>query len=230
VPAERWLLPDSVPAQAADDATRRPRATYHTRMNRPDSSDAFVVRGRPRGFDAQASLLQAIEVFRRRGYEATSIDDLTRELGINRSSFYACFGSKHALLLAAVDTYCARSLLRFDAILARGGTPPRRIEALLKAIVEPEAGRSGCFLHNCIGELAPTDVEIDARVMRHVAALRGRLRHTLDETNVASPGRVADALLAAALGALSMRKAGASPRAIRSVLRTCTDALLAEAG
>jgi len=62
--------------------------------------------------------------------------------------------------------------------------------------------------------------------VRHVAAIRERLRHALDEAHVASPGRVADALLAAALGALSMRKAGASPRAIRTVLRTCTDALL----
>lgn len=205
---------------------RRLRATYHTRMNSPESPGAGTARGRPRGFDAQASLLQAVEVFRSRGYEATSLDDLTRQLGINRSSFYACFGSKHALLLAAIDAYCTRSLLRFDAILASGQTPPRRIDALLEAIVEPDAGRSGCFLHNCIGELAPTDAEVDARAGRHVAAIRKRLRHTLDEAGVASPGRVADALLAAALGALSMRKAGASPRAIRTVLRTSTGALL----
>ena len=195
-------------------------------MNRPDSSGGGAVRGRPRGFDAQTSLLQAIEVFRSRGYEATSLDDLTRELGISRSSFYTCFGSKHALLLAAIDAYCTRSLMRFDAIRKSGRTPARRIDALLEAIVEPDAGRSGCFLHNCIGELAPTDAEVDARAVRHVAAIRKRLRTTLDEAGVASPGRVADALLAAALGALSMRKAGASPRAIRTVLRTCTDALL----
>lgn len=59
-------------------------------------------RGRP-GYDAPTVLRRAIDVFNRQGYEATSIGDLARELGLTKSAIYHHVPSKEALLAAALD-------------------------------------------------------------------------------------------------------------------------------
>ena len=65
-------------------------------------------RGRPRSFDRDQALQQAMEVFWRKGFEATSVADLTEAMGINPPSLYAAFGDKEKLFLEAVDRYQAR--------------------------------------------------------------------------------------------------------------------------
>lgn len=62
-------------------------------------------RGRPRAFDRDAALAKAVRLFWTRGYEATSIADLTAELGIGAPSLYAAFGSKEALYAEALQRY-----------------------------------------------------------------------------------------------------------------------------
>ena len=62
-------------------------------------------RGRPREFDREAALARATHVFWRKGYEATSIADLTEVMGIGSPSLYAAFGSKEALYTEAVRHY-----------------------------------------------------------------------------------------------------------------------------
>ncbi|GAA2642674.1 TetR/AcrR family transcriptional regulator [Paractinoplanes durhamensis] len=61
--------------------------------------------GRPRGFDAEAALDRAIEVFWRQGYEGASLSDLTEAMGINRPSLYAAYGNKDDLFRLAVARY-----------------------------------------------------------------------------------------------------------------------------
>jgi AcrR family transcriptional regulator len=61
--------------------------------------------GRPRQFDIDSALNKALEVFRRKGYEATSLSDLTEALGINRPSLYAAFGNKEELFTKALARY-----------------------------------------------------------------------------------------------------------------------------
>ena len=59
-------------------------------------------RGRP-GYDGPTVLRRAVEVFNRQGYEATSMGDLARELGLTKSAIYHHVSGKEALLAAALD-------------------------------------------------------------------------------------------------------------------------------
>src|SRR5215467_4121878 len=61
--------------------------------------------GRPREFDEQAALDAAMRVFWEKGYEGTSLDDLTTAMGINRSSLYSSFGDKEQLFRRVMVRY-----------------------------------------------------------------------------------------------------------------------------
>ncbi|MEV6555777.1 TetR/AcrR family transcriptional regulator [Nocardia sp. NPDC051756] len=67
-----------------------------------------TTRGRPRSFDRDAALEQALRLFWQRGYEATSIGDLTTAMGIGAPSLYAAFGDKTTLFKEAVESFGAQ--------------------------------------------------------------------------------------------------------------------------
>jgi TetR/AcrR family transcriptional regulator, copper-responsive repressor len=62
-------------------------------------------RGRPRVYDPELALQQALEVFWKAGYAATSLDDLAAATGMNRPSLYAGFGDKRSIYLKALTLY-----------------------------------------------------------------------------------------------------------------------------
>jgi AcrR family transcriptional regulator len=61
--------------------------------------------GRPREFDQDAALDAAMKVFWQKSYEGATMSDLTRAMGINRSSIYAAFGDKEALFRRVMARY-----------------------------------------------------------------------------------------------------------------------------
>jgi AcrR family transcriptional regulator len=72
---------------------------------KPKKTAAPRGRGRPRAFDREAALAQATQLFWSKGYEATSIADLKKAMGIEAPSLYAAFGSKEALYAEALRHY-----------------------------------------------------------------------------------------------------------------------------
>jgi len=58
--------------------------------------------GRPRGFDEEDVVRAAVDLFARRSYDGTSVDDLVNHLGVHRGSLYKTFGSKRGLYLRAL--------------------------------------------------------------------------------------------------------------------------------
>lgn len=80
---------------------RRQDIIYRSVGNQDDA----VTSGRPREFDRDAALERAVRVFWQRGYEGTSLADLTYALGIGRPSLYAAFGNKETLFREALDRY-----------------------------------------------------------------------------------------------------------------------------
>src|SRR5215208_5043354 len=74
-------------------------------------------RGRPRGYDPDAAMTQAIRTFWKAGYSGTSLDDLGGATGMNRPSLYAAFGDKRTLYLKALEHYWQLSYAAMDAAL-----------------------------------------------------------------------------------------------------------------
>lgn len=74
-----------------------------------DPVPAARTRGRPRAFDRDAALAKATRLFWSKGYEATSMSDLTEAMGIGSPSLYAAFGSKEALYSEALKHYQERN-------------------------------------------------------------------------------------------------------------------------
>lgn len=69
------------------------------------STTVEVKMGRPRGFDENAALEAAMRVFWEKSYEGASMADLTKAMGINRSSMYAAFGDKESLFRRVMERY-----------------------------------------------------------------------------------------------------------------------------
>ncbi|GGF14890.1 TetR/AcrR family transcriptional regulator [Subtercola lobariae] len=144
-------------------------------------------RGRPRGFDLDDALDAAIDVFWRQGYEGTTLDDLTRSMGINRPSLYAAFGNKEQTFKLAVGRYARVDMAYVDEALDQ---PTARtvaehyLQSNVLAITDP-AKPPGCL--SIQGGLAGATT--DQRVVDFLASSRaagearfaGRFARAIDE-------------------------------------------------
>jgi TetR/AcrR family transcriptional repressor of nem operon len=120
---------------------------------------------RPREFDETAALEAAMECFWRRGYEATSLRDLTASMGLTAPSLYNAFGDKQELFARALERYLDRTtrdrLRRLEESLA----PKEAIRRFFAEIIEhsiKDRQRKGCFLVNSALEVAPHHAECRA--------------------------------------------------------------------
>lgn len=91
--------------------------------------------GRPRSFSEEDALEAAMRVFWEKGYEGSSINDLTSAMGINRSSLYTIFGEKDALFRRAVERY-KRGPVSFMWDSLQEPTAQKAVEVLLRKAVD----------------------------------------------------------------------------------------------
>ncbi|MFF5546117.1 TetR/AcrR family transcriptional regulator [Streptomyces olivaceoviridis] len=181
---------------------------------------------RTKEFDPDAALQSALELFWRRGYEATSMADLVGHLGIGRASLYATFGSKHELYLRALDRYGQTQ----DPVLTRELSRPGPVLPAVRGLVRrfaaeatAEATREqGCLVTNTAVELAPHDREAARRVERswdtvetllHSALVRARAQGELAGDR--DPLALARMLLVLLQGLRVVGKASADPARVR---------------
>src|SRR5688572_830159 len=103
--------------------------------------------GRPRSFDPDKALDRAMFVLWRKGYEGTSLSDLTRAMRINAPSLYAAFGNKDALFGKVIDRYIAGPGSFIPEALGEP-TARRVVEQLLKGVVALQVAKGhpgGCL-------------------------------------------------------------------------------------
>lgn len=127
-------------------------------------------RGRPRSFDEGNALEKATLVFRSKGYDGVTIDDLVTAMGVGRPSLYAVFGDKRTIFLRALRAYAAAKGARAaKALLA----PPALRDSLvgfLRHAVESateEGSAPGCLIE-CVAPLVD-DAEV-RQFLRDAAA------------------------------------------------------------
>jgi TetR/AcrR family transcriptional regulator, copper-responsive repressor len=132
-------------------------------------------RGRPRAYDPDTALAQAMETFWKSGYAGTSLDDLSAATGMNRPSLYAAFGDKRDIYVKAYGRYRARMREDFRPIL-EAREPIRQVlrkifEASCTLYLSGSDGPRGCFSVVTAASEAVADPEIREMVVEAIAAL-----------------------------------------------------------
>jgi TetR/AcrR family transcriptional regulator, copper-responsive repressor len=94
-------------------------------MVQKNSKPRVRPRGRPRQYDPERALADAAKVFWKKGYAATSLDDLAAATGMNRPSLYAAFGDKRELYLKTLQRYREQSRAMTTRLLE--DNPPLRV-------------------------------------------------------------------------------------------------------
>jgi TetR/AcrR family transcriptional regulator, copper-responsive repressor len=127
-------------------------------------------RGRPRAFEPEVALSRALETFRDSGFAATSLDDLSAAMGINRPSLYSAFGDKRDLYLKAYARYReevrARFTGAFDPKLSLRQALERIFATALDLYLAGDKGPQGCFTIMTAGSEAMADEEIRETVQQ----------------------------------------------------------------
>lgn len=126
-------------------------------------------RGRPRAYEPDVALGKALELFRKGGFAATSLDDLSAATGMNRPSLYGAFGDKRELYIKSYARYRADARAAMIEIF-RGEMPIRErlkrvYAAALDIYVADTSDPKGCFTVMTAASEAVADPEIRAMVL-----------------------------------------------------------------
>ncbi len=174
------------------------------------------------------------ELFWRRGYEHTSIEDVVQATGMNRYALYNAFGGKRELFLAALDEYYNERKAVFISDLNDPKTPP--LDAVRKvmefAIHELTERGAGCLLCNVANDLGPNDAVIAARVETYLEEIERAYTKALSRAkdqralnDAVAPQAGAKMLVAIQLGVGVRAKAGANRAQLLEILDSAMSAL-----
>ncbi|WP_328375526.1 TetR/AcrR family transcriptional regulator [Streptomyces sp. NBC_01020] len=182
-------------------------------------------------FDMDTALDAAMVQFWRAGYADTSVDDLSRVTGLNRSSIYSSLGDKDTLFLRCLDRYAARYGEKYDAALSCAASEPLAavrafFDVTLERIADPELP-DGCLVAQSAMAIPVLSQSVAAHAKEALGFQRSRLRAALKAGRLTD--RDAEAFaehMAAVNQSLAvMSRAGASPAQLRAIVGVTVDAL-----
>ncbi|WP_420079648.1 TetR/AcrR family transcriptional regulator [Streptomyces sp. JL4002] len=182
-------------------------------------------RGRPRSFDRDAALDKAMTAFWERGYEATSIADLTASIGIGAPSLYAAFGDKRKLFDEVVVVYGSRYGDFAAVALAEEPTARAAVERVLREAAEvytDPAHPRGCMVLSAAVNTTSDEVAETLRERRaaNLALFESRIRADVaagvlpPDTDASALARYAGAVLQ---GMSQQSRDGATREELRAV-------------
>jgi TetR/AcrR family transcriptional regulator, copper-responsive repressor len=134
-----------------------------------DEQEGPKRRGRPRAYQPEIALGKALDLFRKDGFAATSLDDLSAATGMNRPSLYGAFGDKRELYLKSYERYRADARAAMIDIFKDELPIRKRLERIYAAALDiylsGEAGPRGCFTVMTAASEAMSDPDIRAMVL-----------------------------------------------------------------
>lgn len=172
-------------------------------------------RGRPPTYDPDLALDAALKIFWRRGFSATSLDDISTATGMTRPSLYSAFGNKKAIYRKSLDHFNRKFFSTLDAALTGGDRLEDDLIAFYSAALSVyrtgKTGTLGCPVL-CT---APVEAALDADIQTDLAMALNRIDMALvrrfhDAQRKGQLGKVADPkklgrLAAAVLHSLAVR-------------------------
>lgn len=179
-------------------------------------------RGRPRAFEPDVALGKAMNTFRDGGFAATSLDDLSGAMGINRPSLYGTFGDKRDLFLKAYERYRAEMAATFAPAFDPALTLRQMLDKIyaiaLDVYLAGENGPRGCFTVMTATSEAMADPEIRPLVLKALGstqrALAKRFQAAVDSGELPKTAnvQVLSQIAASTVEALAIRSRARMPR------------------
>ena len=193
----------------------------------PEAEAPRKPRGRPRAFDREQALEAAMEVFWRRGFDGTSISDLTEAMGINPPSLYAAFGDKEHLYLEAVEFYRVQRGEQVRQAMAQAPTAREAIEASLREAVHEFSRKdspAGCLLTmstSCAGVSVGVQETLAKKRAMGRERMRERIQRGIEEGDVPAsvdPQAMAEFVMTIFAGMAMHARDGASRKALQQTV------------
>ncbi|SFF17010.1 TetR/AcrR family transcriptional regulator, transcriptional repressor for nem operon [Paenibacillus catalpae] len=138
---------------------------------------------RQREFNEEKALDAAMQLFWEKGFEATSLSDLTSRMGIQRPSIYSTFGDKKGLFEAALRKYTSSHAAYIRTNLQNNSSVKEAFRAFFENMVAKEYEKSpnwGCFCINSMVELAPHDEKFEILTREHQMYLSVIFQETIE--------------------------------------------------
>lgn len=129
--------------------------------------------GRPKIFNEEEALDKAIDLFWSRGYEATSMDHLLKNMNLKKGSLYHSFGSKKELFIKALDHFKSHTLRDLKKRFDQADDPIKEIHNFFIELAKPDMMpyEKGCFLCNTLVEMTDVDEELQEKAASHLKEL-----------------------------------------------------------
>jgi TetR/AcrR family transcriptional regulator, transcriptional repressor for nem operon len=181
---------------------------------------------RPRTFDPQDILLKAREIFWSKGYQSTTLDDITAATGLTKPSLYAGFGDKASLFLKVLDDYHDRLVARSAGILSGAPTARAAVEAWLMSLLPIRSGnkgRCGCLSVNTLTDGGPKEAAVERSIANYNARLENLILARLEADRAKfppdfDPVAASRTIMAVYTGLMAMAKQTQSEQQVKQVI------------
>ena len=192
---------------------------------------------RTKTFDENEVLNKAMELFWKKGFHATSLQDIVETLGINRASLYNTYGDKMQLFRSAIDQYLSGNYSRLETVLSSEENVHEAFRRLFEGALEQACNdpeKKGCFLVNIAAEFVPGPAEISNILQQNRRAItdifKKRLHRGQREGQLAESldcGALASFLLTQHYGVMAISKTAMGQEEMQKVMNIALDSLKA---
>jgi len=202
------------------------------RTNRSNTNGMI---GRPKNFDQQVALQAATDLFWRRGYSATSLDDLLGVMSLSKSSFYAEFKSKESLYRKCLKDYQQMIVCHLDQVRSRSSSLRDFLDAIFQEAIDDaiSGDPKGCLIVNSAVEFGQHKTQFTEDVRVALEAIQKAFESAIqlavrngEFATTSSPKLLAKAITTLMSGVRTMIKGGMPTKDAKAVAQKVLDSIL----